>query len=204
MRLIALLCFLACAAVDDAPIVLVTAYAPFDGRSLNGSATVARAIDGKTVGGARIATLVLPVRWGEPQAKLPTAITDLKPVLVLGLGEGYPAKVTFERIAHNRAEHPDVDHNPPPAQTLDAGGPATRPTRLAFDAAWFEKPPVPVVPSDDAGAYLCNSLFYCALALPVAKTGFMHLPPQATSTEADYCAAYVPIVLTMIEHNLGK
>ncbi|MBA2480646.1 MAG: hypothetical protein H0V44_08290 [Planctomycetes bacterium] len=189
-------------AAESERIVLVTAYAPFDGRSLNGSATVAAAIQGKPVAGARIATLVLPVRWGEPQRRLPEEIARLKPVLVLGLGEGRPGVITFERVAKNRADHPDIDHAKPPAPTLDAQGPATRATRLAFDTAWFPKPPVPIGPSDDAGAYLCNSMLYCALGQAVEKTGFMHLPPQGATADAAYAETYAPIVLTLIEKNL--
>jgi pyrrolidone-carboxylate peptidase len=124
-------------------------------------------------------------------------------VLLLGLGEGYPGQVALERTARNHAAHPDEAGAPPPA-ALDPAGPATRAWRLAGDPAWFPGSAVPVRLSDDAGDYLCNSMLYAALAQPVAKAGFVHLPPQERSADADYVAALLPVVVTVIERNLAR
>jgi pyrrolidone-carboxylate peptidase len=185
-----------------APIVLVTAYGPFDGRGINGSATLAKRLEGLSLAGAMVRTAVLPVVWGEPQARLPRLVAELKPVLLLGLGEGYPGRVVVERVGRNRAAGPDVAGHAPPAAAIEADGPAERRATLAFDAAWFTASPLPVSSSEDAGTYLCNALLYSALAQPVAKIGFAHLPPQGTTPDDEYCAASLPAVRALIERNL--
>lgn len=185
------------------PCILVTAYGPFDGRGINGSATLARRLDGSVIAGHRVRIEVLPVRWGAPQATLPTAIAAAEPALLLGLGEGWPDKVTCELVGRNVASHPDVDGKAPPAPTLEASGPAERRARLVFDAAWFAGGRIPVVASEDAGAYLCNALLYTALAQPTAKVGFVHVPPQGAVDDERYAAALLPIVRTIIEKNLA-
>lgn len=185
------------------PVVLLTAFKPFVGRGVNGSETVAKAIDQRLIAGARVQVLILPVHWGEPERQLPLAVARWKPVLLLGLGEGFPGHVALERMARNRAVHPDELNAPPPA-TLDPRGPATRASRFACDLSWFTASRVPVRLSDDAGEFLCNSLLYTALAQPVAKVGFVHLPPQGEVAGRDYVERLLPIVVTVIERNLAR
>jgi pyroglutamyl-peptidase len=195
----ALLCLAAMASAAE-PVVLLTAYGPFAGRGVNGSETVARGLDGAELAGARIRILVLPVRWGEPERVLPAAVADAHPVLLLGLGEGWPDAATVERQAVNRAEHADEAGHPPPA-ALDSAGPAVRHATLRFDRTWFPAD-ASLRPSDDAGTYLCNSLLYVATAQPVPRAGFMHLPPQGETPVAEYRARWMPLVRTLIERNL--
>ncbi len=185
-----------------APTVVVTAFGKFAGRTINGSETVARRLDGATIGGARIVVKVLPVRWGAPEASVPDLVKAEHPVLLLGLGEGYPGKITCESTARNVAGFPDELGKAPPA-TLDPNGPATRTARIQFDPAWFTDARIPVVASDDAGNYLCNNMLYVASAQPVTKVGFVHLPPQGDARDDDYCAVCLPVVKGMIEHNLA-
>ena len=147
--------------------------------------------------------LILPVHWGEPERHLPLAVAKWKPVLLLGLGEGMPGHVAIERMARNHAAHPDEANVPAPA-TLDPSGPATRAARFACDLSWFTASKVPVQLSDDAGDFLCNSLFYTALAQPVAHAGFVHLPPQGDVAEQVYVESLLPIVVTVIERNLAR
>ncbi len=189
-------------ALESQPVVLITAYGPFEGRGVNGSETVARGLDGLEIAGAVVRVRVLPVRWGEPEARVPAAIDELKPALVIGLGEGHPDRVAVERIARNHAQNPDEAGHAPPA-TLQILGPAQRAATLVFDPAWCAGAAIPVVASDDAGAYLCNNLLYVALASAVPRVGFIHLPPQGETPAEDYRAALAPIVRTIIEHNLA-
>jgi pyroglutamyl-peptidase len=212
MRLAFLLLLLAAMVVrlvaEDAPpaprLVLVTGFGPFDGRGVNGSATVARALADQRIGDATVRVLILPVRWGEPEAKLPALVAELHPALVIGLGEGYPGKVAVERVAHNRAEGPDVAGKPPASSRLDASPAATRAATLAFDAAWFSDAGLPVVASDDAGAYLCNDLMWTALGTAAPRAGFVHLPPQGDEADDAYRARLLPIVQRLIERNLAR
>ncbi len=195
---------MASGAEPDSPApVLIVAFGPFAGRDVNGSATVAKALDGEMINGHRIVTLVLPVQWGMPEAKVPDAVRAKRPSLVLGLGEGFPGQARCERIAHNRAAHPDENGRRPPRAQLDPTGPATRTATLAFSAAWFADAGLPVTASDDAGDYLCNNLLYVSLAqADVPRCGFLHLPPQGTTSDADYLALAAPVVRTLVARNL--
>lgn len=186
--------------VATLPVILVTAYKAFAGRGVNGSETIATALEGQVIAGHRVSTLVMPVRWGEPESSMPRAIADRHPTMVLGLGEGYPGKVTVEFTAKNQAEHPDEDKKAPPAELLK-GGPATRTARVAFDAAWFTGTKIPVVRSEDAGTYLCNDCLYVGLGTDVPTVGFMHLPPQGDASSDAYRALLVPIVTEMLKRN---
>lgn len=185
------------------PVVLITAFKPFVGRGVNGSETVAKAIDQRLIAGARVQVLILPVHWGEPELQLPLAVAKWKPVLLLGLGEGLPGHVALERMARNHAAHSDEANTPAPA-TLDPSGPASRASRFACDLSWFTANTVPVQLSDDAGNFLCNSLLYTALAQPVAHAGFVHLPPQGEVAGQEYVESLLPIVVTVIERNLAR
>ncbi len=202
-RLLALLALCTVAsALESKPVVLITAYGPFAGRGVNGSETIARALDGLEIAGAVVRVRVLAVRWGEPEARVPAAIDELTPVLVVGLGEGHPDRVAVESSARNQAQHPDEAGRAPPA-TLQVLGPTQRAATLVFDPAWCTEAAVPVVASDDAGAYLCNNLLYVALASAVPRVGFIHLPPQGETPTDEYRAALTPIVRTIIERNLA-
>jgi pyroglutamyl-peptidase len=183
------------------PAILLTGFGPFAGRGVNGSETIARRLDGGLVAGRRIHVRILPVRWGEPERTLPPAVAALAPELVLGLGEGHPGRIAVELLGRNRAGHPDETGAAPPASLGD--GPAERAARLAFDAAWFVDAVPPVVASRDAGAYLCNAWLWHAAALPVAKVGFVHLPPQETTGADAYAERILPAVRRLIERQFA-
>lgn len=205
--LVALLVMGAVAAAATAPappVVLVTAFKPYAGRGVNGSETVAKALAGTLIAGARVQVAVLPVVWGEPERQLPVLVESLKPVLILGLGEGWPGKIAVEQVARNLAgDLADEAGQKPPAAKLDAAGPDQRPARLAFEAAWFAHAAVPVVSSKAIGDYLCNELFYTALGTPVKLVGFIHLPPQGKMSDEDYLGKMRPVVITIVEKNLA-
>ncbi len=194
----------AAAARAAEPVILVTAFQPFAGRGVNGSATVAQRLAGEIIAGGRVTVLVMPVRWGEPARQLPAAVARLQPRLLLGLGEGYAGLVTVERMGANLARPiPDEGQALPTAAQLEPAGPATRPARLDFAPEWFSAAALPVRASADAGGYLCNELLYRALGEPVQRCGFMHLPPQAAVSDDAYAAALVPLVRIIIERNLA-
>lgn len=193
------------AAEPARPVVLVTAFAPFAGRAVNGSATIAAGLEGVEVGGAVIRTAVMPVRWGEPGRTIPGLVDAHHPVVLLGLGEGHPGTVTVEREAANLAiRAPDTDGKPPASPRLEAGGPPSRAARFHLDQAWFPMPPVPVVPSDDAGGYLCNQALWTISGTRVAVAGFVHVPPQGDEPADAYRARLLPIVRELIIRNLPR
>jgi pyrrolidone-carboxylate peptidase len=189
------------AALAGADTIVVTGFAPFAGRGVNGSETIARRLDGAVIAGATVSVRILPVRWGEPERILP-ALAAGRPRLLVGLGEGFPGRIAVEMVGRNRAGHPDEAGAPPPVRLGD--GPATRPARFAFDHGWCAGSPLPVVASDDAGAYLCNAWLWHACALDLPAVGFVHLPPQGDTPVDAYAAMVEPIIRALIARQLAS
>ncbi|MEK7413905.1 MAG: hypothetical protein AAB263_11375 [Planctomycetota bacterium] len=191
-------------AATQTPVILITAFKPFAGRGVNGSETVARSFDGKIIAGCRVHVLVMSVLWGEPAKQIPKLVAELKPKLALGLGEGYPERITVEHVGRNEAKPiPDEAGKKPSVAKLQIDGPATRPMRLQFDQAWFADAKPPVMASQDAGGYLCNEALYTILGTTAEHAGFVHLPPQEQTASERYIAELRPLVLRLIEKNLA-
>lgn len=190
------------AAEGDAPAVLITAFQPFAQRSKNGSATVAGAL-GKELSGVNLHIDVMPVRWGEPERRLPMLVAQHRPRLLIGLGEGQPGSVAVERVARNQAWGADTADQSPRHDRLLPDGPHERRSTLLFEEKWPLSREVAVTTSDDAGQYLCNALLYAALAQPVERIGFIHLPPQGNEPDAVYAARFVPVIAGIVRRNLG-
>jgi pyroglutamyl-peptidase len=189
------------AAEVTAPIVIF-AFGPFAGRSVNGSSTIANGLAGQMIAKHPVIVEVMPVRWGEPQARVAKTIAAHKPILVLGLGEGHPNRIAVETTAKNAAASRDELGKKPPAKVVEADGPESRKYRLSFAEDWFKGSDIAVVSSDDAGAYLCNSLFYTVLGQSIAKAGFVHLPPQEKMTDEEYRKLIAPKIVMLLEKNL--
>lgn len=182
--------------------VLITAFKPFAQRQVNGSETIAEALRRDHGDGQQIKVVVLDVQWGEPAAKLPALVKQLRPRLLIGLGEGSPGAVMVERVARNHRVGRDERGAMPPERWVEAGGPRQRLATLEFDQAWQLSREIAVASSDDAGSYLCNALLYTALGLEVERVGFIHLPPQDTTEDAEYAKRFAPIVRELIKRNL--
>src|SRR5690349_8639968 len=92
--------------------VVLTGFEPYGGRSLNPSAEIVKALDGRTVGGHRIMGHVLPVSLERLNRALDEVLAGEAPVAVinLGLAPGEPM-IRLERVAINLAEFeiPDND-----------------------------------------------------------------------------------------------
>ena len=181
--------------------ILVTGFEPFGGSPDNVSGDVARRLDGGLVdvlpgaGAAsaasfQIVSLVLPVSYERAAAAIIEAISRLRPSVVMMTGlSGRTASIEIEKQARNwiSAEgFPDADgrvHNGVPilAQTPDAVVTELPTGELS---AVLSESGHPAVASDDAGGFVCNSTYYCALlAAKAAGTTltpvFLHLPPAS-------------------------
>ena len=98
---------------------------------------------------------------------------------------GFASGFTIERRARNVAltGRPDARGHWPEQGVLKRGA-ADRPTRLPVErlVGALRRARVPVEVSDDAGGYLCNALFFTAVAGLVPGyapplAGFVHVPP---------------------------
>ena len=78
--------------------VLLTGFEPFGGESLNPSWEAVRALLGARIGGHRVEARCLPVEFGRSLAVLRKAIAEVKPVLVVCVGQaGGRPQLSIER-----------------------------------------------------------------------------------------------------------
>jgi pyroglutamyl-peptidase len=133
-----------------------------------------------------VATVVLPVVYGDATRALSAAIAATRPEAVVALGQANGRdRVSVERVALNLVTEgaPDNAGRSLAEQPVLAGGPAAYwgtlpvgPVVAALVAAG-----VPAAPSSDAGGYVCNHVFYGLMHLiaterPDLRGGFAHLP----------------------------
>ncbi|MCB9522587.1 MAG: hypothetical protein H6702_04295 [Myxococcales bacterium] len=154
--------------------MLVTGFGPFPGVPVNPTAAVASALDGARVAGVRVVGRVLPVDWAAGLPALDAAVAEVAPDALLMLGVAPRGGIEVERVARNQVNaKPDVQGLAGPA-TLAPDGPAELATTLPWEALCA----LGAQPSDDAGGYLCNAVFYRALwaHAQVPQRGFVHVP----------------------------
>jgi len=171
--------------------VLVTGFEPFGGHAVNSTAAIARALDGRTIAGARVRTAVLPVDLAKLDAAIGAALAGPAPDLVinLGLAAGEPV-FRLERVALNLADFAIADNAgaAPRGVKLEADGPAARVSRLPLGAMLdaLLAAGIPARFSESAGTYLCNAAMYRFLArVPAAiACGFVHLPQSPEQAAA--------------------
>ncbi|MBO4563728.1 MAG: pyroglutamyl-peptidase I, partial [Clostridia bacterium] len=162
--------------------ILVTAFMPFGGDSLNPTEAVLGMLP-DDMGGFRIEKLLLPVVFGEAARLACAEIDRLSPAAVICLGQaGGRRAITPEESAKNLmdARIPDNAGNKPEAEPIEAGGAeklySTHPNDAIIAAIRAEGLPAQL--SHDAGAYVCNSLLYGVLSHTGGRipAGFIHVP----------------------------
>jgi len=167
--------------------ILVTGFEPFGPWQRNPSGETARHLDGATIIDAEITGLVLPVSFQRAAAPLIAAIDELRPDVVLNLGQGEPVGVRVERIAVNRCSSPeggDNDGYDPQGKPVVPGGPDTYTSTLPVSeiVELLSNVKFNVAASDSAGEFLCNYVMYTTLhhiathQLPI-RAGFIHASP---------------------------
>ncbi|GAC1349483.1 MAG: pyroglutamyl-peptidase I [Ktedonobacteraceae bacterium] len=167
--------------------VLVTGFEPYGPWQRNPSGETAQHLDGATIIDAEITGLVLPVSFQRAAAPLIAAIDELRPDVVLNLGQGDAVGVRIERIAVNRCCAPeggDNDGYNPHGQPVVIGGPETYQSTLPVEEIvdLLTNVKFKAVPSDSAGEFLCNYIMYTTLhhiatyQLSI-RAGFIHASP---------------------------
>jgi pyroglutamyl-peptidase len=200
--------------------LLLTAFEPFGGESINPSLDTARQMEKVDFPNAIVRVAELPVdRFRAVDIAL-ELIRAGRPDIVIMLGEaGARYRVNPERVAINVDDFriPDNAGNQPRDEPIIEGGPvgyfSTLPIRAIADR--ISKAHIPAAISNSAGAHLCNRLFYSVMhtisveGLP-SKAGFIHLPylhDQAINKYPDVPSlsreALVEAVRLAIEVSLG-
>lgn len=165
--------------------ILLTGFAPFDGREFNASWIAARALIGAHRGKHVFHGLRIPVCWGQPRLALREALVRWQPSCVIAMGEGATGQFKIETRARNqRAPRKDNDGQLPAHSLIDPRGPDIRPASAPCAAlcSHLSQAGYPVQLSSDAGAYLCEETLYTLETLKVQHIAlqtvlFVHLPP---------------------------
>jgi pyroglutamyl-peptidase len=187
-------------AVGKQGMILVTGFQSYAGRAANPSELVAMALDGTTIGGAKVHGRALAVDFSAMCQQIPQLLTDFNPRLIvsLGLWPGEPM-IRIERVAANWSwfELPDNAGHRQNGRVV-ADGPDGYLSSLPADAmqSAIRAAGLPCRQSGSAGTYLCNAtsyvtLHHCALQATDTMAGFIHLPylPSQVAELLDQVAA---------------
>jgi pyroglutamyl-peptidase len=165
--------------------LLLTAFEPFGGEDINPSWEIARTFDKQWVGDTYVVSYCLPCIFGESLKALERAIIEVKPDIVISLGQaGGRPDITPERIAINFDDARIADNagNQPIDTPVDSGGAAAYFTTLPVKAIVqaLHESGVPASVSYTAGTFVCNHVFYglqqLAIRYGIKKSGFVHIP----------------------------
>jgi pyroglutamyl-peptidase len=164
--------------------VLLTGFEPFGGETLNPAWEIARALDGQSLGDARVVARQLPCVFGGALNALDAALLEWRPRLVLALGQaGGRSDLSLERVAINVDDARIADNagRQPIDEPVVVGGPAAYFSTLPIKAivAGLRAAGLPASVSQTAGTFVCNHLFYGLqhrLAGSDVRSGFLHIP----------------------------
>ena len=166
--------------------LLLTAFEPFNGETINPSLETARVISKVDFPDAQINILELPVDRFQAIEITLNRIRNIKPDVVMMLGEGSRRfRINPERVAINVDDFriPDNSGNQPKGEPIVEGAPAAYFSTLPIYeiVERLQKAKIPAAISNTAGTYLCNRIFYSVMHFLAAeklntKAGFIHLP----------------------------
>ncbi|MFH5835206.1 pyroglutamyl-peptidase I [Proteiniclasticum sp. C24MP] len=165
--------------------ILVTAFDPFGGESINPALEAVKLMK-DTIEGAEIVKLEIPTVFRKSIEKTKEAILKENPDVVLCVGQaGGRFEVTPERVAINvdDARIPDNENNQPiDVPIYEDGEPAyfaTLPVKAMVEAIRNEGLPSSL--SNSAGTFVCNHIMYGVLYTidkmkKDIRAGFVHVP----------------------------
>ena len=166
--------------------LLLTCFEPFDGRGLNASHQLARLVAQNSSFGWNLEVLCLPVERFRADAMVLNRLrqSPVDGVLMLGEASGR-ADITPELRAVNLDDYPIPDNagNQPRGEPIIADGPPFLESMLpvASIVKALKRAQIPAAPSQDAGTYLCNRVFYAVMHFLQSENrniaaGFVHVP----------------------------
>jgi pyroglutamyl-peptidase len=196
--------------------ILVTGFEPYGGDAANPSQELAKAVDGRVIGGAAVRGLVLPVEHGPARAMVSAALADPEIATVVHLGlAGGRARVALERVAVNAMDYsiPDNAGVRLTGEPCVPGGPAAYFSTLPLQAilSGLTAEGIPAYLSYTAGTYLCNQTLYWTLheigrRSLAPRAGFIHvpfLPSMVAAHGRDEPSMDLPLMLRALETALS-
>lgn len=177
--------------------ILVTGFEPFGGETENASGVAVDILSKLTPpDGAHIVTATLPVTWSGAGSALLRAVEDHVPDVVIAVGEaGGRTAVTPERWAKNLGHGRIPDNR---GVVREAAPLAQGPDRLESQIDpeilinAIRESGVPAEVSEDAGAFLCNAVFWTVLHDTDVPSAFIHVPAVRTRGIAEIGAETDP------------
>ncbi len=177
--------------------ILLTGFKPFPGAEVNPTARLME-LFGRSPGpvpGVSIETLVLDTAYAACERQLAQAVERVDPDAILCFGLKLSTdELHLERVAINldEAKIPDTTGDERRGNRIVADGPVGYWATLPIEAilgALTEKG-FPAAPSNHAGTYVCNHVFYHALHLMKelqrdTRVGFIHVPPLPEQIRED-------------------
>ena len=163
--------------------LLITGFDPFGGERINPSWEAVKLLP-ETIGEYALTKLQIPTVFGQAAEKVLTAAKELKPDVILSVGQAGGRKaVTPEVIGINLREAgiPDNAGNQPVNTPVVPGGPdayfSTLPVREMVQS--IRTAELPAALSYSAGAFVCNDVLYTHLHHyhgSTTRVGFIHVP----------------------------
>ena len=159
--------------------ILITAFEPFGGSTVNASAAVLEKLPGE-MGGAEVQKALLPVVFGKATEKALAYPADC--IFLLGEAGGRK-NVTPELRGRNlrNARIPDNEGNKPEGEKILPEGPeeyrTVFPVKTIVEQMQAEGYGIEV--SEDAGTYVCNDTYYLTGMKAGVPVQFIHVPTEA-------------------------
>ena len=182
-------------------MILITAFEPFGGESVNTSEEVLRRIP-ERIGGHTVEKLVLPVAFG----KAAEQVLKYGAEQIFLLGEaGRRKTVTPETRAKNLrdARIPDNEGYKPEGEPIIPAGPEFYFCRYPVRGivSRMREEGYAVEASDDAGTYVCNDTFYAVGARSERPVSFIHVPHRESGIGelAETVTRYIELAITALD-----
>jgi pyroglutamyl-peptidase len=166
--------------------ILLTGFEPFGGEQSNPSWLAVQQLDCYQLDDeVQIVSRQLSCVFEKSQQELKAAIAELKPVLVLAVGQaGGRTELCFEKVAINFIDARIADNagQQPVGAPVVAEGPTAYFTTLPIKAMvnHLKQQGIPAAVSYTAGTYVCNTVFYALMHQlrdqPKVRAGFLHIP----------------------------
>ena len=200
--------------------ILITAFEPFGGESINPALEAVMRLPDE-IDGFAIAKAQLPVVYRKSVDVLYEALKTEKPFAVISVGQaGGQPDIRIERVAINidDSANPDNDGAKPVDAPIFKDAPAayfaTLPIKNIVDN--LKEAGIPASISNSAGTYVCNHVMYATLHFaaqrhPEMKAGFVHIPylpsqavgkPNASSMSAEVVVDALKIIIKTIAEGL--
>ena len=177
--------------------ILLSGFSSFPGAPLNPTEELFLSV--QPGAGRDVASVCLPVEWERSYPELRRAIERHRPVRVLMTGLALGAEcLRVELIAHRVSKSDRVDAAGRCHVLPLAAGPEAMPARFDLVAlgSAMRSAEIPFEWSRNAGAYLCNDVFYRlaldADALGVREFLFLHVPLTDECVAATRDAGHTP------------